>query len=40
VEPVLNMDRKAYGKTEFGTFQIKLTGLKKMILQSRQEKKR
>jgi len=31
IELVLNKDRKAYGKTEFGTFQIKLSNLKKMI---------
>jgi hypothetical protein len=30
IELVLNKDRKAYGKTEFGTFQIKLANLKKM----------
>jgi hypothetical protein len=30
IELVLNKDRKAYGKTEFGTFQIKLASLKKM----------
>jgi len=30
MELVLNKDRKAFGKTEFGTFQIKLANLKKM----------
>lgn len=30
IELVLNKDRKAYGKTEFGTFQIKLANLKKI----------
>jgi hypothetical protein len=30
IELILNKDRKAYGKTEFGTFQIKLANLKKM----------
>jgi hypothetical protein len=35
IELVLNKDRKAYGKTEFGTFQIKLAHLKKMIFPTR-----
>lgn len=34
IELVLNKDRKAFGRTPFGTFQIKLSGLKKMTLSS------
>jgi len=36
VDLVLNKDRKAFGKTEYGTYQIKLSSLKKMIFPSRQ----
>ncbi len=39
VELTLKKDRKAYGKTEFGTFQIKLADLKKMTIASRPGKK-
>jgi len=32
VELTLNKDHKAYGRTKYGTFQIKLSNLKKMII--------
>lgn len=35
VELVLNKERKAYGKTEFGTFQIRLADLKKLTISAR-----
>jgi hypothetical protein len=35
IELILNKDRKAFGKTEFGTFQIKLANLKKMSFPAR-----
>lgn len=34
IELVLSKDRKAYGRTPFGTFQIKLSSLKKITFSS------
>lgn len=35
VDLVLNKDRKAFGRTKYGTYQIKLSSLKKMIFPSK-----
>jgi hypothetical protein len=32
LELILNKERKAYGRTQYGTFQIKLSSLKRMVL--------
>jgi hypothetical protein len=39
IELVLNREKKAYGRTRFGTFQIKLNDLKKVILDSAAQKR-
>ena len=38
IELVLKKNNKAYGRTKYGTFQIKLSNLKKMIIHPRPEK--
>jgi len=32
LELILNTERKAYGRTNYGTFQVKLSSLKRMVL--------
>ncbi len=32
MELALNRERKAYGRTTYGTFQVKLASLKRMVL--------
>jgi len=32
LELILNKERKAYGRTHYGTFQVKLSSLKRMVL--------
>ena len=39
IELVLNKDKKVYGRTNYGTFQIKLADLKKVLLNAVQHKK-
>ncbi|MCX5857408.1 MAG: hypothetical protein NTZ57_05815 [Deltaproteobacteria bacterium] len=39
LELVISKDRKAYGRTKFGTFQIRLNDLKKMIIDPALQKK-
>lgn len=39
IELVVGKDKKAYGRTKFGTFQIRLNDLKKMIIEPALQKK-
>ncbi|MBA4396618.1 MAG: hypothetical protein C0394_04445 [Syntrophus sp. (in: bacteria)] len=39
IELVVAKDKKAYGRTKFGTFQIRLNDLKKMIIEPALQKK-
>lgn len=39
IELVIGKDKKAYGRTKFGTFQIRLSSLKKMIIEPAVQKK-
>lgn len=39
IELVISKDKKAYGRTKFGTFQIRLNDLKKMIIEAVPQKK-
>ena len=39
IELVIGKDKKAYGRTKFGTFQIRLNDLKKMIIEPVLQKK-
>jgi hypothetical protein len=39
IELVIGKDKKAYGRTKFGTFQIRLNDLKKMIIEPALQKK-
>ncbi len=39
IEPVIGKDKKAYGWAKFGTFQIRLNDLKKMIIEPALQKK-
>jgi len=32
LELILNKERKAYGRTQYGTFQVRLSSLKRMVL--------
>lgn len=40
IELILGKDKKAYGQTKFGTFQIRINDLKKMIIEPVPQKKR
>jgi len=39
IELIIGKDKKAYGRTKFGTFQIRLNDLKKMIIEPALQKK-
>jgi len=39
IELIVGKDKKAYGRTKFGTFQIRLNNLKKMIIEPALQKK-
>jgi hypothetical protein len=39
IELVIGKDKKGYGRTKFGTFQIRLNDLKKMIIEPALQKK-
>lgn len=39
IELVVGKDKKAYGRTKFGTFQIRLNDIKKMIIEPALQKK-
>jgi hypothetical protein len=39
IELVIGKDKKVYGRTKFGTFQIRLNDLKKMIIEPALQKK-
>ena len=39
IELVIGKDKKAYGRTKFATFQIRLNDLKKMVIEPALQKK-